>query len=127
VRDRTKLTANVNGTPLTVASDGSFEATVPVAAEGANFVTVAATDQAGNSSSVARQVTRDTRPPELAVTAPAEGLVTRATSIATTGSATDATALTLTLNGAPVARRAGRRWCTWPRTRGATPPAWSAT
>ncbi|HEX6369715.1 MAG TPA: RHS repeat-associated core domain-containing protein [Longimicrobium sp.] len=101
VTDATAVAVNVNGVPLTPGAAGAFSAEVPLA-EGVNFITVAATDQAGNASSVTRQVTR-ARPPALTVTAPLDGAVTQAASVAVEGTATGTAPLSLTVNGAPVA------------------------
>ncbi len=49
--------------------------------EGANTLTVSATDAAGNSDSATVHVTRDTIPPVIRVTQPEDGTVTRSTSI----------------------------------------------
>src|SRR5207253_8691642 len=72
VTDQTAVTVNVNGIPLPVDGSGVFTGSVPLA-EGANVLTVTATDAAGNSRSVVRIVTRDTQAPVLTVTAPADG------------------------------------------------------
>jgi hypothetical protein len=103
VRDRSAVQANVNGVPVTVDGNGAFSVRVPVI-EGNNFLTLAATDAAGNASSVVRQVLRDTRAPELSVTAPAEGLVTKESTITVTGTATDVSAVTVTINGVQAGR-----------------------
>ncbi|HEX6911664.1 MAG TPA: hypothetical protein VF142_14780, partial [Longimicrobium sp.] len=102
VADATLVEAGVNGVPVTPAADGSFATAVPLA-EGANFVTLTATDRAGNAASVAHAVTLDTQAPALSVTSPAEGAVTSAAEIAVTGTVTDATAVALTVGGAPAA------------------------
>ena len=101
VSDITTTTVNVNGVPLTVGSGGAFSGNVTIA-EGSNFVTVTATDQAGNASSVARHVTLDTHPPVIAVTSPVDGFITKQTTVAVTGTVTDATAVTLLVNGTAV-------------------------
>ena len=99
ITDRTRVTANINGVALTLSPEGAFEAQVPATAEGANFLTVSATDAAGNSSSAARQVTRDTRPPVVAFTAPAEGTLTNRGTMAVEGTVQDESAVAVAVNG----------------------------
>ncbi len=96
--DRTAVQANVNGVRVTPDAAGAFTVRVPVG-EGTSFITLSATDAAGNTASVVRQVVLDTRPPELAVTAPAEGLATRESSVVVTGTAKDVSAVTVRVNG----------------------------
>ncbi len=104
VTDQTAVTVNANGVPLPVDGAGQFTGQVPLA-EGQNFVTVTATDAAGNAATVVRSVTRDTQAPVLTVSAPADGAVIDADHVTVAGSVTDATAVTVTANGAslPVA------------------------
>ena len=59
--DATALGVTVNGDPVSVDEVGAFSTTVPLD-EGANVITVVATDAAGNTSAVARNVTRETGP-----------------------------------------------------------------
>jgi RHS repeat-associated protein len=103
VRDRSTVQANVNGVPVTLDADGAFAVRVPVG-EGNSFLTLAATDAAGNAASLVRPVIRDTRAPELALTSPAEGLVTKESSVTVTGTATDVSAVTVTVNGVQASR-----------------------
>ena len=76
-------------------------------ANGNNFVTITATDAAGNATSVVRQITVDNTPPTLTLTGPAEGLITKELVAHVTGTASGNTAVTLTVNGAAVALGAG--------------------
>ena len=99
IRDRTKVTANLNGVALTLNAAGAFEAEVPATAEGANFLTVSATDAAGNSATQVKQVLRDTQPPVVAITSPAEGTLTNAGRMAVEGTVEDASAVTVAVNG----------------------------
>ncbi|HKN67441.1 MAG TPA: Ig-like domain-containing protein [Gemmatimonadaceae bacterium] len=101
VNDITTTTINVNGVPLTVGTGGVFSGSVTLS-EGSNFVTVTGTDQAGNATSVARHVTLDTHPPVIAVSQPVDGLLTKQTTVALAGTVTDATTVTLQVNGTPV-------------------------
>lgn len=98
VTDQTAVTVNANGVPLPVDGSGSFTGSVPLN-EGANVLTVTATDAAGNQSVVVRSVTRDTQAPVLAVTAPLDGAVINADHVTVTGTVSDATAVTVTANG----------------------------
>ena len=98
IRDRTAVKANVNGVELALDASGAFEARVP-AAEGTVFLTVSATDAAGNSANTVRQVVRDTKAPVVSIASPAEGAITRAGSLAVEGSVEDASAVTVAVNG----------------------------
>ncbi len=101
VTDATPVTVDVNGVPLPVDGAGVFTGQVPLA-EGANPLTVTAHDAATNTATVVRIVTLDTHAPAIAVTQPADGDIINAASVTTTGTVTDATASTLTVNGNPV-------------------------
>ena len=98
VTDATPVTVNANGVLLPVDGAGVFTGSVPLN-EGANIVTVTATDAAGNQTVVVRSVTRDTQAPVLTVTAPADGAVINADHVTVTGTVTDATTVTVTANG----------------------------
>ena len=89
VTDQTAVTVNANGVPLPVDGAGQFTGDVSLA-EGQNFVTVTATDAAGNAATVVRSVTRDTQAPVLTVTAPVDGVTINAYHVTVTGSVTDA-------------------------------------
>lgn len=56
------VTLTVNGSPVSVGSDGSFSKTITLT-EGENTITIIATDNAGKSSTVTRTVTLDTTQP----------------------------------------------------------------
>jgi RHS repeat-associated protein len=105
VQDLTEVQVNVNGVPLVVDGTGAFSGEV-LLDEGENFLTTTATDQAGNSSSTVRHVTRtggDPDPPVLVVTEPADGLVTTAAQVWVRGTVTGVPPVTVTVNGAGVA------------------------
>lgn len=106
VADSTAATVNVNGVQLAVDESGGFTGSVPLT-EGTNILTVSATDQAGNSTSLVRQVVFDAGNPKITITAPAEGETTSGESIQVTGVVQAASGVTLTVNGAPVAVGAG--------------------
>src|SRR6266487_2897927 len=101
VTDLTAVTVNVNGIPLPVDATGAFTGSVSLA-EGSNILAVTATDAANNATSQPRTVILDTHAPVLAVTAPANGLITNHTPVTVSGSVTDATVVTITVNGTPV-------------------------
>lgn len=58
------VTVKVNGTAVTVGTNGAFSTTVTLT-EGTNTITVVATDTAGKSSTVTRTVTLDTKAPTI--------------------------------------------------------------
>jgi RHS repeat-associated protein len=101
VTDESSFTVTVNGTAVAVAPNGSFTQTVTLAA-GANPITVTATDAATNATTLQRTVTQDRTPPTLTVTAPADGGYSNATTVTVAGTASDATPLTVKVNGSPV-------------------------
>ena len=95
-------TVLVNGVAATVES-GLFSVVVPLS-EGANVLTAAATDAAGNLGTASVSVTLDSLAPSIVIAEPADGTVTTQSSIDVSGSVTDASAITaLTVNGASVA------------------------
>jgi RHS repeat-associated protein len=98
VTDESAVTVQTNGTPFTVGGDGAFSGKVALAV-GANVLTTTATDAGGSATSVIRNVTRDTMPPVLTVSAPAEGATTPDDSITVSGTVTDEIAVTVAANG----------------------------
>ena len=58
------VVVKVNGTAVTVGTNGAFSTTVTLT-EGSNTITVVATDTAGKSSTVTRTVTLDTKAPTI--------------------------------------------------------------
>jgi hypothetical protein len=90
----------VNGTTVTVApADGSFSRGITLAA-GANSITVIATDNAGNQTTVTRSVTLDTTPPALSISSLANGAYTNNATLNVSGTTTDASGIkSLTING----------------------------
>ena len=99
VRDRTQVTANVNGIAVTPDGTGAFGVDVPLEADGTHFVTLAATDQAGNTASLVRSLVRDDQAPVVAFTRPAEGAVTREGRTEVAGTVQDASPVRLMVNG----------------------------
>jgi RHS repeat-associated protein len=99
VADASAATLTVNGVSTPVGTDGGFSATITLASEGANAISVVATDAASNQSTASRNVVRDTQAPVVTITAPAEGFLTNTSSVSVSGTVTDATTVTLTANG----------------------------
>ncbi|MGH7544636.1 MAG: hypothetical protein ACREKI_00475, partial [Gemmatimonadota bacterium] len=89
ITDLTEVMANLNGIPLTLDGAGGFSAQASLL-EGQNFLTVSATDAAGNGASVTRLVIRDTQAPVLTVQQPADGATTDQDSITVSGTVVDA-------------------------------------
>jgi hypothetical protein len=101
VTDATAVTVDANGVPLPVDGAGLFSGAISLS-EGANVVTVTATDAADNDAQVVRIVTVDTEAPVLVVNEPTDGSTTSADSVDVSGTVTDATEVTLTLNASAV-------------------------
>jgi len=100
------VTVTVNGVPFSVDGAGAFGGPLPLS-EGTNILTTTAIDEGGNSVSDIRTVILDTTPPTLVVTEPQDGDTTSATTIDVSGTVTDASAITPTINGNPVTVGAG--------------------
>src|SRR5690606_33032089 len=101
MQDLTATTVSVNGVPALVDSTGAFAVVIGLA-EGQNFITIAATDAAGNSQNAVRQVTRDATPPLLTITEPADGASVEADSVRASGSVSDASAVTVSARSSPL-------------------------
>jgi RHS repeat-associated protein len=102
LQEQTPTTVTVNGVAATVTNNTSYSATVPLATEGSNLLTVQATDAAAHTSTVTRTVIRDTQAPVLTVNSPADGAVTGGTTINVSGTVSDATTTTVNTNGTPL-------------------------
>jgi N-acetylneuraminic acid mutarotase len=92
----------VNGSPLTVnAGTGSFSTAITLA-EGANTISVVATDMANQTTSDTRTITLDTQAPVLTIAAPADNSVVATSSVTATGSVDTTATVTATVNnGSP--------------------------
>jgi hypothetical protein len=101
VNDVSPVTVTINGSAAMVDLSGNITGTATLT-EGLNTITVIATDAAGNKTTVTRRVTKDSIPPALIVTTPLDNTITNQTSIAVSGTITDASATTLTVNGSTV-------------------------
>ncbi|HEX6940998.1 MAG TPA: carboxypeptidase regulatory-like domain-containing protein, partial [Longimicrobiales bacterium] len=106
VEDETAVRLEVNGV-VAALTDGAFSHTVVLASEGENTITVVATDAAGHRTEVVRTVVRDTEPPVVSWTSPADGLITREEAVRLQGTATDRTEVGVRVNGLPLVVEAG--------------------
>jgi hypothetical protein len=89
-------TVTVNGA-APVINGSNFSATVPLANEGVNTITVRASDAAGNQSELFRTVYRDTTAPSISLDSPAEGGAAKL--LLVSGRVTDASSVTVTVDG----------------------------
>ena len=106
VQDASDVSVTVNGTAATRTLD-AWQVSFASLPEQKNTLTVVATDAARNQSSTALDVILDLTPPVLDVASPPTGFLTNAATIDVSGTVADATAVTLTINGAPVAVAGG--------------------
>ncbi|MBI5710367.1 MAG: hypothetical protein HZC42_08710 [Candidatus Eisenbacteria bacterium] len=104
VTDETGGTVTVNG-QAGLATPGSFADSVALPADGRYTITVHAVNSAGYGTDVVRHVTRDTRPPTLAVSQP--GSPTLGDSVLFSVSWVDSTTTTVTVDGDAVGAAAG--------------------
>jgi hypothetical protein len=96
------MNVTVNG-QLTTITNGSFSSVVTLI-DGANTVTIIATDNVSNSSTDNRAITLDRTAPTVTVTAPADNSVTNATFTAVSGGTNDPTAtVVVKINGGSAA------------------------
>ncbi len=95
----------LNAAPLANTA-GTFAASFPLTTA-ETTLTVTATDAAGNVSTKAVTVRRDTTPPVIAYTAPAPGTATRAAAVRVAGTIDDSSA-TVVINGRAAAVSSGR-------------------
>ena len=109
-------TLTVNGSAVTL-TNGAFSTTVALAL-GANPIAATATDAAGNTGSAAISVTRAT-PPTVAITAPANGLLTRVTPTTVTGTVSGTAPVAVTVNGVNAAVTGSSYTATVPLSEGA--------
>jgi Glucodextranase, domain B len=99
VQDQTTTTVTINGVAATI-SGNNYSANIPIT-EGVNTIISLATDAAGNSTSLTRNIIRDTVGPTINISQPVAGLVTNATQITVSGTYNDASPTTITVNGTP--------------------------
>lgn len=105
------IAVTIDGTAISsvtkTAITGGYKCTCTPAAlkDGAHTISVTASDNDGNAASAkTSRFTVDTVPPTLSVTAPAEGLITKKSTVTVTGKTDDATSkpVTVTVNGTAV-------------------------
>ena len=105
------IAVTIDGTAISsvtkTAITGGYKCTCTPAAlkDGAHTISVTASDNDGNAASAkTSSFTVDTVPPTLSVTAPAEGLITKKSTVTVTGKTDDATSkpVTVTVNGTAV-------------------------
>jgi len=98
----------VNGSAVTVAANGGFSTTVSLA-NGQNTITVTATDNSGNTSTVSRTVTKATQGPITAITSPSNGAILGSKTVTVTGTVSDAVSpvVGVTVNGTAAAVSGG--------------------
>ena len=89
---------SVNGIALDPAAQ-SFSLAALTLSEGTNTLVVLATDRAGNSATTILSVTLDTLPPEVIISFPLSGLLTRIPQVAMAGTVNEPD-LSVTVNGA---------------------------
>ncbi|HET8775705.1 MAG TPA: Ig-like domain-containing protein [Thermoanaerobaculia bacterium] len=99
IADISPVTLKVGDAVIPVLPAGAFAHDVALAAEGTNAFVLTATDAAGNSATQEVTVIRDTTDPVLDVVSPTEALVISNLPVVVRGTASDATALTVTVNG----------------------------
>jgi len=93
----------VGGNTVTIASDGTFTATIPLD-NGPNVITAVARDRAGNSGSASINVTSDAARAGIILTLPVDQLPTNRTTTTVIGQVlTPSLAASVTLNGTPIA------------------------
>ncbi len=95
------VTMTINGSSADIQPDGSFQLVVPLA-EGLNTITCIAADAAGRSSSAIRTVRLDTKPPVCTIQSPVDSLITNLPSITVSGTVSDSTSVTMTINSQSV-------------------------
>ena len=105
------IAVTIDGTAISsvtkTAITGGYKCTCTPEAlkDGAHTISVTASDNDGNAASAkTSSFTVDTVPPTLSVTAPAEGLITKKSTVTVTGKTDDATSkpVTVTVNGTAV-------------------------
>ncbi|MBI4752154.1 MAG: hypothetical protein HY774_27010 [Acidobacteria bacterium] len=103
VTDATTTTVTVNNVAATRIGN-EFSAVVSLV-EGPNTFIIRAEDAARNKAETTRTVTlqvqQDTTPPVITITEPAEGLITNLSPVTVSGTVTDASTVTVTVNNQP--------------------------
>jgi len=114
-RDQTIIVTGVVDDPTAVVTDGWTGAIIPVAngafsyqfnmgsGDGLQYIDVRSTDPAMNQGSAVVTVIRDSTPPQITVTSPADGMITNSQTISIAGTIIDQNpgTITLSLNSGP--------------------------
>jgi RHS repeat-associated protein len=96
-------TLTVNGQSVVVAADGQFNAGTLALNEGANSISLLASDAAGNSTQKGVLVTLDTIAPEIVLNEPQEGVTVSNTTVRFAGTLSEAVALLINSQNVTVA------------------------
>ena len=102
VADLHAVTVTANGAPIPVDPSGAFTGSVTLV-DGSNFVTIVATDAAGNTTTVTRSLIKDSAAPVLTLSGPSDGATTQQATITVSGTVQDATTTAVKVNGTVVA------------------------
>jgi RHS repeat-associated protein len=102
VSDKTRTIVTVNGVSAIVAADSTWSATVLLPTEGWQTLTYVATDAAGLTTTVVREIRRDTQAPALTVMVPLDNSYTKDATAAVSGTVIDASPVTVNTNGTPL-------------------------
>ncbi len=99
VADASVVTLLLDGAPLPLTNN-AFSTVIAMGSDGKKTVTLTATDQGNNSSTKTAEATRDTVAPQITVVAPTANAVVGALPVTLSGTIQDATATTVTVDGA---------------------------
>ena len=106
VTDATAVVVSVVG-ETTVPTGSAWQLELDFLAEQSHALEIVATDAAGNSSSVTRNIVVDFTAPQLVITNPAENILTNQATVDIAGTVEDSTATLVTVNGMPASVSAG--------------------
>jgi len=98
VTDEHFASLKINDSLVTVDSTGTYSIQHAIN-EGSNSINIVATDEAGNTTTVSRLAIRDTQSPIITLTSPIDSLITKLTKVVISGSISDSSATTITING----------------------------
>ncbi|HTC93758.1 MAG TPA: Ig-like domain repeat protein, partial [Terriglobales bacterium] len=99
VADDTPVTLQVNGVSATI-NGNQFTATVPLPTEGLQALQAVATDAAGNVGQASINIHVDRTPPVVVIAQPLDGSYTNQQTIVVSGTVTDASPVTVQVEGA---------------------------
>ncbi len=102
VSDLHAVTITANGVPIAVDPSGAFAGSVTLV-DGSNFVTIVATDAAGNATTLTRSIIKDSAVPVLTLNGPLDGATTQQATTTVSGTVQDATTTTVRVNGTVIA------------------------